>query len=773
MATENMRIVIDADTDGAVRDVKRVGGALDGLDGSAVRGEKRLGRLGKTAAIGLGVGLGTAAVAAFGFGKASVQAFQEAEAKMAVAEASLDRNNAGWRKHQGEIDKTIAAHTALSGFDDEDLYGSFANLSRITGDTTKAMGLQQTAMDLARAKGMSLEQATTLVGKAQLGNVTSLKKLGIELPKNATALQAIDALNRQFAGSAKAYGDTTAGQAEKMSVAWGNLKEDVGQAIIPLVTSMLSGLTKLITWAQANWPAFRKYAQDAFNAARDAGQRMVSWFNANILPTINRIVAGARAFWAKFGDDVKTYLALVARVIERQFIIIKAIFETVMAVLRGDWGKAWQGIVTIVKTASAQVLDILRTLAGLALSVAGKIGAAIVRGIFNGLKALAGLAGRLWTLVSGGIASVASSAASGAAAIGRAIVQGVWSGIQSLAGWLSSKISGWAGGLLDSAVSRLGIGSPSKVAADRLGAPIVQGVQMGMEREAAKGGIKLTLTKAVKDAITAAKDKATSLAGDLGSSITAGIDAVLGRNLAGLDNSPEAQRLRAIQAQQKAEQTATERANLNGAITGATTPAELIAAQKALADWQLDQERLALEESLAQKRDAMQRDADTRKTFAQRSLADLTDSLNRGLISQKGFNASVTQLLRSTLPEYASLGEMLGSAFANQFAAQITGLRRTVLSITGGRYVLTGGPDRLPSHATGIDYVPRTGPALIHSGEAVLNRQDAAAYRAGGGGGVTVTIADGMGWLSQFVRVQMNTAAEGARRRSLAAGTVR
>jgi TM2 domain-containing membrane protein YozV len=39
--------------------------------------------------------------------------------------------------------------------------------------------------------------------------------------------------------------------------------------------------------------------------------------------------------------------------------------------------------------------------------------------------------------------------------------------------------------------------------------------------------------------------------------------------------------------------------------------------------------------------------------------------------------------------------------------------------------------EKIPIHQTGIDYVPKTGLALIHEGEAVLNKMDAESYRKG------------------------------------------
>jgi hypothetical protein len=54
----------------------------------------------------------------------------------------------------------------------------------------------------------------------------------------------------------------------------------------------------------------------------------------------------------------------------------------------------------------------------------------------------------------------------------------------------------------------------------------------------------------------------------------------------------------------------------------------------------------------------------------------------------------------------------------------------------------SGGSKKAPSYKKGTDYVPETGPAKLHKGEAVLKKEDADKYRAG------AAMAHGMGSLS-------------------------
>lgn len=85
-----------------------------------------------------------------------------------------------------------------------------------------------------------------------------------------------------------------------------------------------------------------------------------------------------------------------------------------------------------------------------------------------------------------------------------------------------------------------------------------------------------------------------------------------------------------------------------------------------------------------------------------------------------------------------------------------------------------GVPNGLPGYLAGTDYVPGAGLRMLHGGETVLNRQDAAAYRAGKAGThVTVTIGDAMAWLRDFITTEVDDYAGRSRRYGIAAGGVR
>jgi hypothetical protein len=402
---------------------------------------------------------------------------------------------------------------------------------------------------------------------------------------------------------------------------------------------------------------------------------------------------------------------------------------------------------------------------------------------------VADAAGRVSTL-SANLRDFANSAGPGAAAaardVGAGMGDGLIAGIVSRTGAVIAAAGRLASLATDAMARAANVRSPSKVTM-KIGEELGNGLAAGVQRTSAK--VKTVLTKAVRDAIASARQNATTLAGNLASAIGTAIDAVLGKRMKELGNSPEAQRIRAIEAQQKATQTAEERAGLQSAIDTATTPAERQAAQKAMDAWLLEQERQTLEESLAEKERVLAEEAEKRKTAAERGLADLTSALNSGLITQAQYNVGLQSILTSSGVDYGNIGALLGTAFATGFAEQVTTLLTQARVIAKGpkatvpkpktakkKIALPRRPD-MPVYHEGIDRVPRTGPAVLQAGETVLDRRTAADYRAGQLGAgrldVNVHLSGGLQRLTDLIQVTVDEMAEGARRRGLAAGAVR
>jgi phage-related protein len=152
-------------------------------------------------------------------------------------------------------------------FNGDDIRGSLQTATQFTNNFAKAQKIATVAQDLARSKGISLERATTLVGKAFAGNGQALKNYGIELNKTVTVSKevqkfakdgtpilekqistvnktvkgqkALDAILGSVGGTAKTYATTTAGAIQAAGIAIQQAGERAVQPFIPIINELL------------------------------------------------------------------------------------------------------------------------------------------------------------------------------------------------------------------------------------------------------------------------------------------------------------------------------------------------------------------------------------------------------------------------------------------------------------------------------------------------------------------------------------------------------
>lgn len=201
----------------------------------------------------------------------SIDAAVKSQEVQRRSEQQLKALGISYEQHAKQIESVIQKQSQLSALDDEDLQSSFTNLVRVTKDVNRALELNGVAADVARGKNVSLEQATMIVTKASLGQLGALKRMGVEIPPvtaavdalkdskakytqaelaaakaadaTATRQQAVQQLQRQFAGQAEAYGKTAAGAQDRLRVASENLRESIGEALLPTVEKVANGVS--------------------------------------------------------------------------------------------------------------------------------------------------------------------------------------------------------------------------------------------------------------------------------------------------------------------------------------------------------------------------------------------------------------------------------------------------------------------------------------------------------------------------------------------------
>jgi hypothetical protein len=203
----------------------------DEVSGTARKINGELGHLGlqtKKNALNWGL-LGGAVAAAGGVLLDGIKSAIDSEVVIRRLNTSLRANAIGWDGNTQAIDDSIVKAEQWSGFAKDDLRNSLSLLVGATHDVTKAQQIQTTAMDLARYKGISLQDATEALTKVETGSYRILKSLGIELPKGATQVQALAAVEKLAAGQAREYGDSHAAALDKIGNAAHDAAENLGE----------------------------------------------------------------------------------------------------------------------------------------------------------------------------------------------------------------------------------------------------------------------------------------------------------------------------------------------------------------------------------------------------------------------------------------------------------------------------------------------------------------------------------------------------------------
>jgi hypothetical protein len=246
---DDVVIGVGADVSGLAGGMGKANREIDNLEGNISKADGAGRGLGG-GLLGLvnPIGLATAGIGLLGTGLfKSVEAAKEEAVGIERLNKTLENSIPGFNAATAGVDDYIASKEKLS-FADDQIRDSLGFLVSQTHDLTEAQSLQATAMDLARAKGISLEQATKAVGKVDQESIGILKKLGIEVTENMTKQEALAAIQASTAGQAEAYANTAAGAQERLGNMMGNIMEDVGGVLLPLLTQGLQLAIQGFEW---------------------------------------------------------------------------------------------------------------------------------------------------------------------------------------------------------------------------------------------------------------------------------------------------------------------------------------------------------------------------------------------------------------------------------------------------------------------------------------------------------------------------------------------
>ena len=161
-------------------------------------------------------------------------------------------NTVGANKLQiAAVEDSVTALMYQTATADDDLRPALSKLVRATQDVTQAQSLLKLALDISAGSGRDLGSVTSALSRAALGSFTALTKLGIPLDQNAIKAKDLDGvlsgLASSFAGAATKNAQTFEGQLKNLKIAVGELEENVGKQLIPILSDYAAVLVSLTT----------------------------------------------------------------------------------------------------------------------------------------------------------------------------------------------------------------------------------------------------------------------------------------------------------------------------------------------------------------------------------------------------------------------------------------------------------------------------------------------------------------------------------------------
>jgi phage-related protein len=475
-----------------------------------------MGGIGRVAGKGLALGFTAAAGGIIAAGAFLKGAFDEADEarKVGAQTAAVIKSTGGVAGiTAGHVSSLSTAISKKIGVDDEAIQSGqnmLLTFSKVRNEVGKGNAIFDratvSASDMAAAFGGDAVSNSKMLGKAlndPTKGVAALTRVGVSfteqqkeqiktLQESGDFLGAQKIILGEVEKQTKGSAASQATAAMKAGVAWGNLKETVGTALMPAFDAVFTVISnKVIPSLYKLGPIFVQIGGfigpfitmlrglfDTFKGSDEASGKvselrtMFSSVFTSIKTIVSSTVTILTVLWQTFGANLVRYisgtLSAVMMIVRGAFKVIAGIFKVVSSLLTGDWKGVWDGIKQI--------------LAGAWLIIKGivKAGWVSLRFTFtNAGAALKGIFGRIWD----GIKALAGMAWDG-------IVSLVKSGAERLVDFVKSipgRIVGLAGIYLN--------------AGKTLGSKIIGGIMEGLR---SAGGFVSDLASSVKSAINSA-----------------------------------------------------------------------------------------------------------------------------------------------------------------------------------------------------------------------------------------------------------------------------
>jgi len=183
-------------------------------------------------------------------------------------------------------------------------------------------------------------------------------------------------------GAGDAQGDfdrtssSLANQQRILSAQWADLQVKIGQVLIPALTAVVVAINT-----------------EVIPAVKDFAVKVQTYYEQNIKPAIENL----KALFNTLEPVIRPILEAVANHIKNVAVVFGDVVNLILALVSGDWGKAWEmakklvsDMVQLVKDDLSGMIDFITGLAGLAKTAGSALGGAIADGISAGFDWIIG-----------------------------------------------------------------------------------------------------------------------------------------------------------------------------------------------------------------------------------------------------------------------------------------------------------------------------------------------------------------------------------------------
>ena len=322
----------------------------------------------------------------------------------------------------GDADKMQRLSTA---------FGKATAAGKVTGDTVQQMidAGWNPLIQISKAAGETMEETQ----KRMSAGAVSVEEL-------QAAMEAVTSGTGQFAGGMEAASHTTQGL---ISTLQDNARALVGEVFQPISDGLLG---------------------EVLPGAIEAISGLTTAFRENGISGM--IEAAGGIVGSAIGEFTNALPQFVSTAVE--------IVKSLVTGIKDNLPQIAEGAVTTVETLADGIIDMLPSIIETGLKLIVALANSLITHLPQLIVKIPEIISAIVTGFSNGMPNIIE--------IGENIVKGIWSGISNLGSWLSDKVSGFFGGIVDGVKGFLGIASPSKVFAS-IGGFMAEGLGEGWDDE--------------------------------------------------------------------------------------------------------------------------------------------------------------------------------------------------------------------------------------------------------------------------------------------------